>query len=74
MEVLVGVEPPLILEAWHKIQGWYKAAVDCAPPPARVTLEQVTSERVALYSYVMPPGENIPIAIQPFQVEDSVLE
>ena len=74
VEALVGADPPLIQEAWHRIQGWYKDAVDHAPPPARVTLERITAERVALYSYVPPPGENIPIAIQPFQVYDSVLE
>ena len=27
-----------------------------------------------MYSYVPPPGENIPIAIQPFRVDDSVPE
>ena len=32
------------------------------------------AERVALYIYVPPPGEKIPIAIQPFQVDDSVPE
>ena len=34
VEALVGADPPLIQEAWHRIQGWYKAAVDRAPPPA----------------------------------------
>ena len=27
-------------------------------------------ERVELYSYVPPPGMNIPIYVQPFLVED----
>ena len=66
--------PPLIQGDWHRIQGCYKAAVDRAPPPARVTLERITAERFAMYSYVPPPGENIPIAIKPFQVDDSVPE
>ena len=70
----MGADPPLIQESWHSIKGWYKAAVDCAPPPARVTLEQITAERVALYSYVPPPGENIPISIRPFLVDESVPE
>ena len=47
VEALVGADSPLIQEAWHRIQGWYKAAVDRAPPPARVTLERITAERVA---------------------------
>ena len=34
VEALVGAEPSLIQEAWHRIKGWYKAAVDRAPPPA----------------------------------------
>ena len=33
VEALVGADPPLIQEAWHRIQGWYKAAVDRALPP-----------------------------------------
>ena len=31
-------------------------------------------ERFALYRYVPPPGENIPVTIQPFLVYDSVTE
>ena len=64
LETLLGLEPPLHQEAWHHIKGWYKAAVDRAPPPACVTLEQITAERVELYSYVPPPGTNIPISVQ----------
>ena len=70
----MGADPPLIQEAWHCIKGWYKAAVNRAPPPARVTLERITAERVALYSYIPPPGKNIPISVKPFPVEDSVPE
>ena len=54
VEALVGADPPLIQEAWHMIQGWYKAAVDRAPTPARVTFKRITSEKVALYIYVPP--------------------
>ena len=74
VEALVGEDPPLIQEAWHRIQGWYKAAVDCAPLPARVTLERFTAERVALYRNVPPPVDNTPVAIKPFVVKDSVPE
>ena len=41
---------------------------------AQVTLERITAERVALYIYVPPPGENIPISIKSLQVEDLVPE
>ena len=72
VEALVGADPPIIQEEWQRIKGWYKAAVDRAPPPARVTLERITAERVELYSYVPPPGKNIPISVQMFPVEDLV--
>ena len=74
MEALVGADPPLVQEAWYCIQGWYKAAVDRAPPPAQVTLKRITAERVALYSQVPPPGDNIPVEIDPFEVKDAVPE
>ena len=74
VEVQVGADRPLIQEAWHRIKGWYKAAVDRTPPPTRVTLERITAERVSLYSYVPPPGENIPIYIKPLLVDDLVPE
>ena len=68
---LLGSELPLHREAWHRIKGWYKAVVDRAPPPPRVTLERITTERVELYIYVPPPGTNIPISVQLFLVDDS---
>ena len=74
VETLVGADPPLIQEVWHRIQGWYKDLVDRAPPLARATLERITAEKVALHSHVLPPGDNIPVAIKPFRVEDSVPE
>ena len=46
--------------------------VDRAPPPAWVTLEKITAEQVDLYSYVLPPGENIPVSVEPFPVDESV--
>ena len=71
---LVKADPPLIQEVWYHIQGWYQAAVNHTPPPARVTIERITAERVVLYSRVPPPGENVPVQIEPFEVEDKVPE
>ena len=34
VEALVKADPPPIQEALYRLQGWYKAAVDRAPPPA----------------------------------------
>ena len=72
VEALMGSDPPLHWESWHRIKDWYKAAADHAPPPAWVTLERITAEWVELYSYVPPPGTNIPISVEPFPVDDSV--
>ena len=70
VETMLGSDPPLHREAWHRTKGWYKAAVDRAPPPARVTFERITEERVEMYSYVPLLGMNIPISVQPFPVEN----
>ena len=72
VEALVGVDPPSIQEVWNQIKGWYKDVVDCSLPFALVTLERISVERVTLYSYVIPPGENIPIYVKPLPVDNSV--
>ena len=72
VETLLGLSPPLHREAWHQIKGWYKAAVDRALLPAQFTFKCITVDRVELYSYVPPPGTNIPISVQPFPVDNSV--
>ena len=72
VETLLGEDPPNAKEAWRRLKGWYKAAVNRAPPPARATLERITAERVDLYSYVPSPGENIPVTVTPVEVDDSV--
>ena len=69
---MVKADPPLIQEAWYRLQGWYKAAVDRAPPPARAMLKGITAEMVALYSRAPPPGDSIPVDIDHFAVEDGV--
>ena len=51
------------------MRGWYKDEVDCAPPPTHVTLKRITVDRIDLYHRVQLPGENIPIYVDPFQVE-----
>ena len=72
VEDLMKADPPLIQEARYRLQGWYKAAVDRAPPPSRATLKRVSAERVTLYSRIPPLGNNIPVTIEPFAVEDRV--
>ena len=53
VEDLMKADPPLIQEAWHRLQGWYKAAVDRPPPPTRATLKRVTAEQTTMYSRVL---------------------
>ena len=64
MEALLGADLPMPREAWQRLKGWYKAAVDRAPPSARATLERITAERVNLYSYMPSPRNNIPISVK----------
>ena len=44
------------------------------PPPPRVTIKRMTADRVALYHPVPPPGRSIPVEVNPFPVEYSILE
>ena len=72
IDTLLGSDPLLKREAWHRLKGLYRDVVDHVPPPDHITLERITANRVYLYRYVQPPGENIPIFVEPFLVEDSV--
>ena len=69
---LLGLDPPLHWEDWHQMKGWYWSAVDRAPPPAWFTHKRITAEQVELYIYVQASGENIPVSVDPFPVEDLV--
>ena len=68
VETLLWEDPPKPKEAWRRLKGWYKAAVNRAPPPAQATLERITAERVDLYIYVPYLGENIPVTVTPILV------
>ena len=68
----MGGGPPNPKEAWRRLKGWYKAAVNRSPPPAQATLKRITAELVDLYSYVSSPGENIPVIVAPAEVNDLV--
>ena len=72
VEALMGSDPPLHRGYWHRINGWYKAAVDCALPPARVTLERITAERVTYGRRLPNPGTNIPISVELLPLDNSV--
>ena len=72
VEALLGSDPQLHREVCHLIKGWHWDAANRATPPPRVSLERIMAERVELYSYIPPPGANIPISVEPFPVDDSV--
>ena len=72
VETLLGEDPPNAKEAWRKMKGWYQAAAQRGPPPARATLERITVERTELYIQVPSPGENILVTVEPALIDDSV--
>ena len=43
VERLLGLDPPLHREAWHRMKGCYWDAFNRALPPAQVTLERITA-------------------------------
>ena len=45
---------------------------NCAFLPSRLTIERITAERVALHHHIPSPGENIPIFVDPFPLDESV--
>ena len=48
VERSLRADTPLYKEEWHWMKGWYQATFDCAPLPARVTLDRITAEWVDL--------------------------
>ena len=72
VEALLGEDPPNAKEAWRRMKGWYQAAAQRGPPPARATLERITAEQTELYSQVPSPGEKIPVTVEPALIDDSV--
>ena len=72
VDALLGGDTPNAKEAWRRMKGWYKAAVNRAPPPARAMLERITAEQVELYRQVPSPGDNILVTVNPSEIDDLV--
>jgi exonuclease III len=72
VESFLKADPPDLQAAWNAMKGWYRDAGDRAPPPARSTLKKVTTERADLYRKEEPPGDPIPILVEPVEVRDDV--
>ena len=69
---MLGSDPLIHREAWHWMNGWYRAAVDRALLPAWVARKRITAERVDLYRYMPTPGKNIPVYVEPFLIDGLV--
>ena len=54
-------------EAWRGLKGWYSAVEERDPKPCYLSMQKQTNERVALYGKVDPPGDPIPVNIEPPQ-------
>ena len=67
IESLLALDPPIIIEAWVDMWGWYIYAADRPPPTASVSLETLMEERTELYTHVPPPGKIITIEVAPFR-------
>ena len=72
MESLLASDPPLIREAWIRMRGWYKDAVDHPPPPSRVTIYHMMAEWVELYRHVPFSGQPIPVVVTPLHIDKLV--
>jgi len=59
-------------EAWRSIKGWYRSVEDRPPKPNYQRMEALTQERVDLYTAETPPGDPIPINVDPFDVNDDI--
>ena len=52
--------------------GWYRDLANRPPPPACVSLETLTAERVELCAHVPPAGLPIPKEVASFPVDDNI--
>ena len=57
-------------EAWNVAKRWYRMAEDRAPKPCFESMEKQTEERAELYRKRVPPGDDIPINVEAYDVRD----
>ena len=61
-----------IKESFNIAKRWYRAAEDRALKPCYESMAKQTAEREELYRKVIPPGDPIPINVDPYEVQDEV--
>ena len=66
--------PPLVKETWIWLRGWYRETKDLPPPPALMVIVRMTEEMVDLYLRFPLTGRSIPVALDPFPVDDLIPE
>ena len=50
IDSLLASDPPLVREAWVRMEGWQRYTSNRPQPPARISLDTLTAERVELYT------------------------
>ena len=68
-EELLTSDSPFPKESGHQMKGWYKVVAGRALLPARITINRIRAERVALHHHIPTPGENIPISVDPLLLD-----
>ena len=71
IESLLASDPPLY-ERYGSGCGGGTNMWPRDPPPARISLETLTTERAELYAHVPPPGRPIPIKVSLFPVDITI--
>jgi hypothetical protein len=59
-----------VQESFRHLKGWYRAASETTTRPCPQTMVKQMAERVDLYRQQDPPGEPLPINIDPIPVDD----
>jgi hypothetical protein len=59
-----------VQESFRHLKGWYWAASETTTRPCPQTMVKQTAERIDLYRQQDPPGDPLPINIDPIPVDD----
>jgi hypothetical protein len=57
-----------VQESFCHLKGWYRAALETTTRPCPQTMVKQTAEHVDLYMQQDPPGDPLPINIEPIQL------
>ena len=63
---------PDLRQAYKILQSWYHHSEDRPPRPSRTDLETITNKFRDHYTEVEPPGEDIPVHVEPSPVNDEI--